>query len=56
MRHVDKTAVTGVDGVMLQDVIPKRDKMWWCYPKLLKLNCGRYHQQYHQRLRSVDVE
>lgn len=38
MHHADKTAVTGVEGVTLQDVIPKRDKMWWTYPKLLKLN------------------
>jgi hypothetical protein len=38
MHHVDKAIVTGVEGVMLDDVLPKRDKMWWNYPKLLKLN------------------
>jgi MFS family permease len=38
MHHTDKSAVTGVAGVTLQDVLPKRDKMWWNYPKLLKLN------------------
>lgn len=38
MYHADKTTVTGVEGVTLQDVLPKRDKMWWNYPKLLKLN------------------
>jgi hypothetical protein len=38
MRHTNKTAATGVDGVMVKDVLPKRDKMWWSYPKLLKLN------------------
>ena len=38
MHHADKAAVTGVEGITLQDVLPKRDKMWWNYPKLLKHN------------------
>jgi sugar porter (SP) family MFS transporter len=38
MHHSDKTGATGVDGVMVKDVLPKRAKMWWNYPKLLKLN------------------
>ena len=38
MLHVDKTAAIGVEGVMLQDILPKREKMWWSYPKLRTLN------------------
>lgn len=29
---------TGVDGIVLQDVLPKRDKMWWHYSGLRMLN------------------
>ncbi|PMD37024.1 general substrate transporter [Hyaloscypha variabilis F] len=38
MLHVDKAAAVGVEGIMLQDILPKRDKMWWSYSKLRTLN------------------
>jgi hypothetical protein len=38
MNHADRAAATGVEGVTVKDILPKRDKMWWNYPKLLKLN------------------
>jgi sugar porter (SP) family MFS transporter len=38
MLHVEQSAAFGVGGVMLHDVLPKRDKMWWWYPKLRTLN------------------
>jgi len=38
MLHVDPAAASGVSGVMLKDVTPKRDKMWWSYSNLRTLN------------------
>jgi sugar porter (SP) family MFS transporter len=38
MHHPDRAVATGVEGIMVKDVLPKRDRMWWNYPKLLKLN------------------
>lgn len=37
MRHFDAAAVEGVEGVQLQQ-LDKRDRMWWHYPGLRKLN------------------
>ncbi|CAK7243036.1 MAG: hypothetical protein STHCBS139747_004543 [Sporothrix thermara] len=37
MFHVDKSAVRGVDGVVLHDT-DKRDRFWWHYPNLRMLN------------------
>jgi sugar porter (SP) family MFS transporter len=31
-------AASGVPGVMLNDVTPKRNKIWWCYSNLRTLN------------------
>ena len=33
-----KESVHGIEGIILKDVIPKREKAWWHYPKLLELN------------------
>lgn len=33
-----QSVATGMNGMNVRDVLPKRDKMWWSYPKLLKLN------------------
>lgn len=38
MFHVEQSAAFGVGGVMLRDVLPKREKMWWWYPNLRTLN------------------
>ena len=34
----DREKVHGVGGVILRNVIPKRPKFWFRYPKLLQLN------------------
>jgi len=34
----DREQVQGVGGVILRDVLPKRDKLWIFYPGLLQLN------------------
>jgi len=38
MAQLEERATPGVDGTKVRDVLPKRDKMWWRYPNLLKLN------------------
>lgn len=38
MLHIDPTAASGVAGIILKDVMPKRDKMWWSYSNLRTLN------------------
>ena len=38
MLHFDQGATSGIGDMMLQDVLPKRDKMWWSYPNLRTLN------------------
>ncbi|KFY94732.1 hypothetical protein V500_03095 [Pseudogymnoascus sp. VKM F-4518 (FW-2643)] len=38
MLHIDPAAAPGIRGVMLQDVLPKRNKMWWSYKNLRTLN------------------
>ena len=38
MLHVDPAAASGVAGIMLKHVMPKRDKMWWSYSNLRTLN------------------
>ena len=34
----DKSNVHGVGGVTLRQAIPRRDRLWIFYPKLLQLN------------------
>jgi hypothetical protein len=38
MRVADKSRVQGLRGVVLKDAIPRRDKLWIFYPRLLQLN------------------
>ena len=38
MRVADKNRVQGVGGIVLKDAIPRRDKLWIFYPRLLQLN------------------
>jgi sugar porter (SP) family MFS transporter len=37
-RVADRNQAQGVGGVVLRDVLPKRDKLWIFYPGLLQLN------------------
>jgi sugar porter (SP) family MFS transporter len=36
--HTDPSSAAVMGGLMLRDVIPKREKMWWRYKSLLTLN------------------